>query len=130
YSYKPETIRESCIYCGRPSITRGYRHLIPMLTGEGVVNFYPHGDSCYPICCFFLFAVMALAVGAQYISGRMLFFGCNNQVLVQDFIREWMQRFLRRLQMAKTGYGKDKLGNPLTRVAEVVFDIDLKKETI
>jgi len=130
YSYRPETAREACIYCDRPSIIRGYRHLIPMLTGEGVVNFYPHGDSGYPICGFCLFAVMALAVGAQYIYGRMLFIGCNNQELVQDFIREWMQGFLPRLQMAKTGDGPDKLGNPLTRVAEVVFDIDLKKENI
>jgi len=130
YRYRPEKAKEACVYCGRPAITRGYRNLVPMLTGENVINFYPHGDSGYPICGFCLFAVMALVVGAQYVSGRMLFIGCNNRELVKEFIQEWLQTFLPRLQMAKSGEKITKLGNPLTRVAEVVFNVDVRKENI
>jgi CRISPR-associated protein Cst1 len=129
YEYVPEEPVENCAYCGKPSIIRGYRNLIPMLTGEEVINFFTQGDAGIPICGRCLFAIMALSVGAPMVSGRMLFLGCSNREVVRDFITEWSRKFLPRLQLASISGDKlNKIGNPLNRVGEVIFNVDRLKD--
>ncbi|MGE5557824.1 MAG: type I-B CRISPR-associated protein Cas8b1/Cst1 [Bacillota bacterium] len=131
YLYESEEPNNTCIYCGRPAIIRGFRNLIPMLTGEGVINFFPYGDAGFPICGPCLFAVMSLTVGAPMISGRMLYIGCNLRVIVQEFIRAWLDKFSTRLQMAIAAGDKlEKIGSPLSRVGEVIFKVERLKDEI
>ncbi|MCL6590006.1 MAG: type I-B CRISPR-associated protein Cas8b1/Cst1 [Firmicutes bacterium] len=129
YLYEPDRIDETCAYCGRPAIIRGFRNLIPMLTGEAVINFYAQGDAGIPVCGKCLLAVLALTTGAPMVSGRMLFLGCSNREIIREFIAEWLRKFLPRLQLASSGGDKlDKIGNPLNRVSEVILNIDRMKD--
>ncbi|MCL6580702.1 MAG: hypothetical protein K6U08_03680, partial [Firmicutes bacterium] len=39
---------EACAFCGRPSVQRVHRDMMPMLSGQGVSNFFPFGRSGLP----------------------------------------------------------------------------------
>ncbi|PJF23650.1 MAG: hypothetical protein CUN53_21815, partial [Phototrophicales bacterium] len=42
-------LAESCAFCGRPSAYRASRRDVPMLNGEGYINFSPAGRAGLPV---------------------------------------------------------------------------------
>lgn len=66
-----EDLSEDCPFCGRPA-KRRFRQHIPLITGEGVVNFTPQAAAGLPICAYCLLAVQACVLGSRRCQGRML----------------------------------------------------------
>jgi hypothetical protein len=54
----------SCVYCGNPAVRLIHRDLAPMLTGRGVVNFFPSGQHGEFVCGLCMTAIQALFVSS------------------------------------------------------------------
>ncbi|MEW6297029.1 MAG: type I-B CRISPR-associated protein Cas8b1/Cst1 [Thermodesulfobacteriota bacterium] len=61
-----------CIFSGEPASRIVYRQHVPMLTGEGVLNFFPAGTGGLPISGPYLLAIQAFPLGALRCFGRAL----------------------------------------------------------
>lgn len=62
----------SCGLCGRPAALRGFRQHVPLLTGEGTLNFFPNGQPGLPLCSGCMISIAALPLGALRCAGRAL----------------------------------------------------------
>jgi CRISPR-associated protein Cst1 len=124
-----------CTYCGRPSIrlpylnpSRGalaYRDLVPMLSGEKVVNFFPDGHYGLFLCGFCVLALQALAIGAPLCEGRALVVSSDNPNLVLGIVRAWLPEQRARIQLSQvSGQKPPKLGRPRTRTIEAITDLE------
>jgi CRISPR-associated protein Cst1 len=60
-----------CAFSGEPATRLVYRQHVPMLTGEGVLNFFPAGLGGLPISGRYLLALQALPLGSRRCVGRL-----------------------------------------------------------
>lgn len=56
-------LAESCAFCGRPSAYRASRRDVPMLNGQGIINFSPAGRAGLPVCGACSLALHMLPLG-------------------------------------------------------------------
>lgn len=63
----------TCSFCGQPSHFRAFRQHVPLLTGEGLINFFPSRRTGLEICPYCLLAVQAFPLGSLKISGQAFF---------------------------------------------------------
>lgn len=120
-----------CTYCGRPALKletrtgRAYRELVPMLTGRGVVNFFPSGDHGLPVCGLCLTALQALAIGAPSCEGRALVLSADDPSQVVAVIRTWLPDIRRRVQLSQaTGEKIDTWKAPRSRLVERLVELE------
>ncbi len=78
----PEAI--ACNFCGRPSVRRVSRSVVPLLSGK-YPNFNPAGEVGVPACGLCLLAVHALPLGGVATEGRrlMAMHSSNSELLMQ-----------------------------------------------
>jgi len=62
-----------CAFSQEPATHLVHRSQIPMLTGEGVLNFFPAGRGMLPIAGPYLVAIQALPMGGRRAEGKLLF---------------------------------------------------------
>lgn len=133
YKLKPAHNLPSCAYCKRASVslpTSGlaYRDLIPMLTGRGIVNFFPEGRSGIPLCGLCAVAIQAIAIGAPMVSGRALIVSSDDPFLTLALIKKWLPETRARIQLAEvTGQKPPNIGRPLTRVIEALTSLERER---
>jgi CRISPR-associated protein Cst1 len=116
--YREETPRsaESCVFTGEPAVAtalsdklppgRAFRQHIPMITGEGVINFYPYGDAGLPVSGKALLCIQAFPMGCAKCGGRLLAVHSDNPDLIQDFVSEFSQENRRALLVAQQAGSK------------------------
>jgi CRISPR-associated protein Cst1 len=134
---KPKQDAAKCTYCGRPSVPlpklkegvlpleRADRKFVPMITGEEVVNFFPHGRWGLSLCGFCLLALQALAIGAPMCSGRALVVTADDPLLTLEIVKKWLPETRGRIQLAKaTGQKPPNIGGVKTRVIENLTDLE------
>jgi CRISPR-associated protein Cst1 len=63
---------ERCVFTGLPAVQRAYRQHVPLLTGEGVINYFPYGDAGLPVSGIALLAIQACPLGCAKVRGRLL----------------------------------------------------------
>jgi CRISPR-associated protein Cst1 len=80
-----------CVFCGRNALERAFRHHVPLLTGEGMVNFFPQGDAGLPVCGICLLAVQAFLLGAVRCQGRALFVHADDEEMTLEFAKRFLQ---------------------------------------
>ncbi len=128
---KPKQGTAKCVYCERPSVPlpklkegvspleRADRKFVPMVTGEEVINFFPHGRWGLSLCSFCLLALQSLAIGAPMCSGRALIVTADDPLLTLEIVKKWLPETRKRIQLAKaTGQKPPNIGGVKTRVIE------------
>jgi len=109
-------LAQRCVFTGRRAIGiafseklpagRAFRQHVPLLTGEGVINFYPWGDAGLPVSGEALLAIHAFPLGCAKCGGRLLAVHSDNPDLVYDFAAEFLGYNRRVLTLAQKKGGK------------------------
>lgn len=118
---------EPCVFTGAPAILRSYRQHVPLLTGEDVVNFHPHGDPGLPVSGAALLAIQAFPLGCAKVGGRLLAVHADDPDLTYRFARTFLERN-RRLVHAAQQAGERKLPEPPRRVGTLLVESLLEVE--
>jgi len=87
---------------------RAYRQHLPLLTGEGVINFFPYGDAGLPLSGLSMLAVQALPLGCAKVAGRLLAVHSDSPALLLYFARTFLETNRINIQLAQTA-GDSKL---------------------
>ncbi len=95
---------------------RTYRQHIPLLTGEGVINFFPYGDAGLPVSGEALLALQAMPLGCAKTQGRLLAVHSDDSDITFRFAREFLRRNRKAIQVVRDAGGK-KLPEPKRRTA-------------
>lgn len=128
---------EPCLYCGRPSILvsavakgdRLYRELVPLLTGQGVLNFAPAGDHGLSVCSRCIVTLQALVFGAPSCEGRALVVQADDPRFLTMLVRGWLPDIRKRIELsAATGKKVDTWKAPRTRLVERLVSLEQESE--
>jgi len=104
---------EKCVFTGKPAVAvsldvrdklpvgRAFRQHIPLLTGEGAINFHPYGDRGLPISGEALLAIQALPLGCAKTAGRLLMVHSDNPDITFRFARKFLEHNRRTVQVAQ-----------------------------
>ena len=126
---QPDPNLTPCTYCGRPSVRRAHRDLVPMLTGREAVNFFPGGAPGLAICGNCIVALQALSIGSPMCSGRSLVISCDDPNLTLGLIRVWQPEIRKRIQLSQQTQQKlPPLTRPLTRTIDALVTIEAQQE--
>jgi len=78
-----------------------FRQHIPLLTGEGVINFFPGGDAGLPVSGTTMLALQAFPLGCAKCGGRLLAVHSDNDELTLHFARTFLEGNRRAIQLAQ-----------------------------
>ncbi len=111
YSFRepssPEAAGLRCVFSGEPATRIAYRQHVPMLTGEGVLNFFPAGIGGLPVSGRYLLAIQAFPLGARRCHGRALgVHSVDDPELTYAFARHFLAENRRLLLLAQAGSGE------------------------
>jgi CRISPR-associated protein Cst1 len=144
YGYRAGTPRleEQCVFTGEPAVAisfsdsdklppgRAFRQHIPLLTGEGVINFYPGGDAGLPVSGEALFCIQAFPLGCAKCSGRLLAVHSDNERLMVAFARNFLEDNLKAMQIAQQAGSKKMPESPMqagTLLIDTLLRIELAR---
>lgn len=80
---------EQCAYCGRAG-QRWYRQHVPMLTGEGLINFTPSGAGL-AVCPHCIFAIQAHVLGTLKSAGKVFLVHSDSEEFTLQMVREYLK---------------------------------------
>lgn len=141
-AYRPEMPRQEnvrCVFTGKPATAlpldvkgtldpgRTYRQHIPLITGEGIINFHPYGDAGLPISGEALLALQALPLGCAKVAGRLLAVHADDPDLTYRFARNFLHWNRKAIQTAQIA-GQKKLPEAPRRVATLLIETLLALE--
>ena len=118
YSNNVPTLGEKCVFTGKPAVAvafddqgklpfgRAFRQHIPLLTGEGAINFHPYGDRGLPVSGEALLAIQALPMGCAKSAGRLLLVHSDNPDVTLHFASEFLAENRRKVQVAQAASSK------------------------
>lgn len=128
YSAETPTSQETCVFTGKPAVAlsldtkdglplgRAFRQHIPLLAGEGKINFHPYGDAGVPVSGEALLAIQAFPLGCAKRSGKLLAVHSDNSDIMQYFAEEFTKENQQLVQMALVGgYKKPEEGHGSNR---------------
>ena len=93
---------------------RTFRQHVPLLTGEGIINFFPYGDAGLPISGEALLALQALPLGCAKTGGRLLAVHSDDPDIILRFARRFLQQNRKAIQVAQA-MGSKKMPEPPQR---------------
>jgi CRISPR-associated protein Cst1 len=130
-------LAERCVFTGEPAVGlafsdtlppgRAFRQHIPLLTGEGVINFHPGGDAGLPVSGKALLAIQAFPLGCAKCGGRLLAVHSDNQDLIYDFAAEFLTYNRQAIALAQKG-GSTKLPEADASAQTLLVETLLKVE--
>jgi len=82
----------ACLFSGEPATHLLERSQMPMLTGAGVMNFFPTGLSEMPVAAPYLLAIQALPLGGRRSEGKLLIVHCDNPRFTLQFARRFLAK--------------------------------------
>lgn len=134
------TSGERCVFTGEPATGvafsdklpagRAYRQHIPLLTGEGVINFYPWGDAGLPVAAKAVLCLQAYPLGCAKCGGRLLAVHSDNPDLIYEFARAFLENNRRMLDLAqKAGQKKmpEAKASAKTLLVETLLEIERRR---
>ncbi|MBI2863673.1 MAG: type I-B CRISPR-associated protein Cas8b1/Cst1 [Chloroflexi bacterium] len=105
-----EQADDKCVFTGEPAIGhsfsdkiepgRSFRQHIPLITGEGVINFFPWGDAGVPVSGKAMLCIQAFPMGCAKCGGKLLAVHSDSPDLISEFAGEFLQHNLRALDLA------------------------------
>lgn len=130
---------ELCVFSGKPAAAvafdiedklvpgRAFRQHIPLITGEGVINFHPYGQAGLPVSGEIILAIQALPLGCAKVNGRLLAVHAEDPALTYRFARAFLEQNRRAILTAQQARDK-KLPEQPHRVATLLIDTLLRIE--
>lgn len=93
----------SCFVSGRPATHLLDRRQMPMLTGEGVLNFFPAGLGGLPLYGPYVTALQALPLAGRRSEGKLLIAHADDPALMVGLAGRFLKDNRRLLNLAKSG---------------------------
>jgi CRISPR-associated protein Cst1 len=131
-----------CVFMGGPAIGialsdklqrgRAFRQHIPMLTGEGFINFHPNGDAGLSVSGEALLCLQAFPLGCANCGGRLLAVHSGSDEITHHFAQKFLQSNLRALQLARLANAAEMARTRLmhhTLLIETLLDAELMRTT-
>lgn len=117
-----------CVFSGQPATHFMERSQMPMLTGAGVLNFFPAGLSELPVAAPYLLAIQTLALGGQRSEGKLLIVHCDDPQWTLHFARRYLERNRLIIDLSRDNRlpGDDDPENLLSREAPGGWNKDKK----
>ena len=107
-----------CAFSQEPATHLVHRSQIPMLTGEGVLNFFPAGRGMLAIAGPYLVAIQALPMGGRRAEGKLLFSHSDDPELMIELARKYVDDNRRLLNLARANKLPAVKGPDLSLVRE------------
>src|SRR5256884_443730 len=106
---------------------RAYRQHIPLITGEGIINFSAWGDPGLPVSGEALLCLQFFPMGCRKCSGRLLAMHSDNPQIILAAARKALRENKDAISLALTK-GETKLqdasSSPQTLLIETIIDMD------
>ncbi len=114
---------ELCVFTGQPAMGlplslkegkdqlppgRAFRQHIPLITGEGIINFSPWGDPGLPVSGEALLCLQFFPMGCRKCGGRLLAIHSDNVEVILEAASEALHENMRAISLAKA-QGETKL---------------------
>ena len=106
--------RARCVFTGKDATSvafsetlppgRAFRQHIPMITGEGFINFYPWGDAGLPVSGEALLCIQVFPLGCAKCGGKLLAVHSDNPDLIREFAGEFLSENGRAVQLAQESH--------------------------
>ena len=102
-----------CVFTGEPAVAvsfdvkgelkpgHTFRQHIPLITGEGVINFHPYGVMGLPVSGEAMLALQAFPLGCAKCGGRLLAVHSDNEEITLHFAASFLESNRRALQLAQ-----------------------------
>jgi CRISPR-associated protein Cst1 len=97
-----EAIGLHCAFSGLPATHLLERSQIPMLTGSGILNFFPAGQSELAVSAPYLLAIQALPLGGRRSEGKLLIVHCDLPDWTYHFARRYLDKNRQLISLAKS----------------------------
>uniref|UniRef100_A0A7C4QT91 Type I-B CRISPR-associated protein Cas8b1/Cst1 n=1 Tax=Schlesneria paludicola TaxID=360056 RepID=A0A7C4QT91_9PLAN len=91
-----------CVFSGKAATHLLDRAQMPMLTGAGVLNFFPAGRSELPVAAPYVLAIQALALGGRCCEGKLLIVHCDHPRFTLEFASRYLARNRQLINLAMT----------------------------
>jgi CRISPR-associated protein Cst1 len=91
-----------CMFSGEPATHLLERSQMPMLTGAGVMNFFPSGLSEMPVAAPYLLAIQALPLGGRRSEGKLLIVHCDDPQCTMMFVRKYLAKNRQIINLSQT----------------------------
>lgn len=106
---------------------RAFRQHVPLLTGEGVINFHPWGDAGLPVSGKATLCLQAFPLGCAKCGGRLLAVHADNPALIYDFAADFLDYNRRALVLAQQA-GSKKMPEAKLAAKTLLVDTFLRIE--
>jgi CRISPR-associated protein Cst1 len=123
YADQPQPDLPPCAFCGRPSVLRAARDLIPMLSGRETRNFFPSGRSPLPVCGVCGTALQAALFGAPRCEGKAIVVSADEPHLTASLVSVWTRQALQRAQLTDISGDSTGWRHPRTRVLHQLLEL-------
>ena len=139
------TSEEVCVFTGQPALGfplslpegknklppgRAFRQHIPLITGEGIINFAPWGDPGLPISGEALLCLQFFPMGCRKCGGRLLSVHSDNPEIILDAACLALHENERAISLAKA-QGETKLPEassfPQTLLITMLLEMDSRR---
>jgi len=110
-------------------IGRAYRQHVPLIMGEGHINFFPQGDSGLPIAGWALLCIQAFPLGCAKVGSRLLAVHASNPRMTQLFASHFLEENLKRIDLAQKAQSEGMPASSFTfgtAIANVLTEIFTK----
>ena len=104
-----------CLLSGEAATHLINRVQLPLITGEGVLNFFPNATGGFPIAGQYLTALQALPFGGRRAEGRLLIVHADSPSLTLLFARKYVEDNRRLIHLGGAAFDFDGLSPELSR---------------
>src|SRR5436305_5299632 len=136
---------EVCVFTGQPALGRAlslkkdkegkdelppgmaYRQHIPLITGEGFINFAPWGDPGLPVSGEALLCLQFFPMGCRKCNGRLLAVHSDNLEIILYMAHKALHENLKAISLAKA-LGETKLRDTPQTVQTLLIDTLLEMD--
>lgn len=106
---------------------RAFRQHVPLLTGEGVVNFHPGGDAGLPVSGVALLCIQAFPLGCAKCGGRLLAVHSDNEEITYEFAQAFLDENRKAVNLAQLS-GDKKIPEAKRSAKTLLVETFLKVE--
>lgn len=110
---------DKCVFTGQPVTMihyadpekkyppgKAFRQHVPLITGEGVINFHPNGDPGLPVSGEAMLCIQAFPLGCAKCGGKLLAVHSDDDALTYEFAREFLRLNRKALELAQSNRSK------------------------
>lgn len=108
---------------------RAYKQHIPLIMGEGQINFYSYGNSGLPISGWALLCVQMFPMGCAKVAGKLLAVHASDPAMTLALVQQFLRGNLSRLKLAQQAQSKEMPATPFTLGTAVVSALNEIFET-